>query len=395
MYYSGMDLINFFIDILYFPLRRLKSIVKKQLGWVGNPIIQTYRGYGNDHHFFIKGRVIEDTGLTQPEENDKIRHNILAMIKRYGSTGISDVEVFAEFHGVRKKCITDEDGFFTLNMQVEHEMVDEQDWQHIHFYMKGKGRTIVHADGEILLTRKKAQYGVITDIDDTLLISHATNARKKLRLMLFKNAKTRLPFDGVVAFYCALEKGFTGKKSDYLNPFFYVSSSEWNLYDLLADFCYYHKLPKGPFLLRQVSVSLGKIWKAGGGNHNHKLEKIRHILDLHEEREFILIGDSGQHDAEIYRQIVGEYPDRINTIYIRDVRPSKHEWVQQIANEVKEMGAEMLLVKDTEEAAVHAIHKGYLHPKSLKKIVDEKTYNQLMESELQQIMDRALSYEDD
>ena len=388
-----MNVLTYFVDIINFPLRRLKALVKKKLGWEGDPIILPYRGYGNENRFFIKGRVIEDTGLSQPEENDKIGQNILAMIKRYSSGGISDVEVFAEFQGISKKYVTDEDGFFNVEMEMKEEMIREKDWQQVHFYMKGKGRTIVEAEGEVLLTRKKANFGVITDIDDTLLVSHATNARKKLRLMLFKNAKTRLPFDGVAAFYCALERGISGKEKDYLNPFFYVSSSEWNLYDLLADFCHYHNLPKGPFLLRQVSVSLGKIWKAGGGNHNHKLDKIRHILDLHQEREFILIGDSGQHDAEIYKQVVKEYPERINTIYIRDVRPSRHEWVENVAKEVSTMGAEMLLVKDTEDAAVDAIKKGYLNPEALKSIVDEKTYNQRMESDLQQVVERMVGQE--
>lgn len=388
-----MDFFTFFIDIINYPLRKFKALLKKQLGWIGNPIILPYRGYGNDHQFFIRGRVIEDTGLSQPEEEQSLWQNVLAMIKRYSSSGISDVEVFVEFQGNRQSCKTDDDGFFVVNQVLKKGTTSDKDWQQIRFYMKGKGRTIVENYGEILLTRKEAQYGVITDIDDTLLISHATNMRKKLRLMLFKNAKTRLPFDGVAAFYCALEKGISGEKADYLNPFFYVSSSEWNLYDLLADFCKFHNLPKGPFLLREVKISLGKIWKAGGGNHNHKLDKIRHILSLHDEREFILIGDSGQHDAEIYRQIAKEHPERINTIYIRDVRQSKHEWVKNIAEDVKAQGAEMLLVKDTEEAAVHAIKKGYLHPEALKSIVDEKTYNKRMESDLQQIFERMVSQE--
>lgn len=388
-----MDIFNFLVDIINYPLRKFKSFVKKQLGWVGNPIIQAYRGYGNDQQFFIKGRVIEDTGLSQPEEEQNLWQNVLAMIKRYSSSGISDVEVFVEFQGTCQKYITGEDGFFNVNQPLKKGAANDKNWQKIRFYMKGKGRTIVETYGEILLTRKKAQYGVITDIDDTLLISHATNMRKKLRLMLFKNAKTRLPFDGVAAFYCALEQGIRGKSTDYLNPFFYVSSSEWNLYDLLVDFCHFHDLPKGLFLLREVKISLGKIWKAGGGNHNHKLDKIRHILSLHDEREFILIGDSGQHDAEIYRQIAEEHPERIHTIYIRDVRRSKHEWVKKIAEEVKKHGAEMLLVKDTEEAAVHAIKNGYMQPEALRSIVDEKTYNQRMESDLQQVFERMVSQE--
>ncbi|MFP4091364.1 MAG: App1 family protein [Cyclobacteriaceae bacterium] len=360
------------------------------MGWVGNPIIQAYRGYGNKQHFFIKGRVIEDTGLSQPEEQDSILHNMLAMIKRYASSGISDVTVFAEFHGVRKHTVTDEDGFFHFNIRLQEGMVDDNDWQKIRLYMKGKGRTIVETQGEILLTRKEAQYGVITDIDDTLLISHATNMRKKLRLMLFKNAKTRMPFDGVASFYCALEKGITGQKEDYINPFFYVSSSEWNLYDLLVDFCKHHNLPKGPFLLREVKINLGKIWKAGGGDHSHKLDKIRQILTLHGEREFILIGDSGQHDAEIYSQIVEEFPERIKTIYIRDVRASRDEFVMNIAEKVKDYNAEMLLVKDTEAAALDAIKKGYLAKDALREIVDEKRFNKLMSSEFEQLVERVV-----
>lgn len=385
-----MDLFTFLVDIINYPLRKFKSLIKRQLGWIGDPIILPYRGYGNDDRFFIRGRVIENTGLSQPEDHDSVWQNVLAMIKRYSSSGIPDVEVFVEFQNTRNSYITDEDGFFLVNQSIKNQIANHQNWQPIRFYMKGKTRKIVEAHGEILLTRKKAQYGVITDIDDTLLISHATNVRKKLRLMLFKNAKTRLPFDGVAAFYCALEKGIKTGEDEYLNPFFYVSSSEWNLYDLLADFCYFHDLPKGPFLLREVKISMRKIWKAGGSNHHHKLDKIRHILNLHDEREFILIGDSGQHDAEIYRQIAEEYPERINTIYIRDVRRSKHEWILNIAKEARQYGAEMLLVKDTEAAALDAIKKGYMHPEALKSIVDEKTYNQRMESDLQQVFEKMM-----
>ncbi|MDF9796042.1 phosphatidate phosphatase APP1 [Catalinimonas alkaloidigena] len=389
-----MDIFNLLVDVVNYPFRKLKSFIKKKLGWIGEPIILPYRGYGNHNQFFIRGRVIEDTGLSQPEEHDSLWQNLLAMIKRYSSSGISEVEVYAEFAGRVRRYTTDDDGFFIVNQIVEEGMIDDEDWQPIHFYMLKEGNVITESYGEILLTRKQAQYGVITDIDDTLLISHATNMRKKLRLMLFKNAKTRLPFDGVAAFYCALERGTSNSEDEKnFNPFFYVSSSEWNLYDLLADFCYHHNLPKGPFLLREVKINLKKIWKSGGGNHDHKLDKIRHILSLHEEREFILIGDSGQHDAEIYKQIVHEYPERIKTIYIRDVHPKRHDFVYNIAKELAEYDTRMLLVKDTEVAAIDAIKNGYLPPKALKGIVDEKTFNKHMASDFQMVFDRMVNQE--
>ncbi len=381
---------NFIINLINYPLRKLKSFIKRNLGWLGHPTILPYRGYGNEHEFYIRGRVIEDTGLSQPAEKDSIIQNLVAMLKRYASNGIGDLKVSADFGGVKKSYITDEDGFFEINLPVNLNHVNLNEWQRIHFNMHNdleEEDELLEASGEVLLSRIENQFGVITDIDDTLLISHSTNFRKKLRLMLFKNAKTRMPFAGVASFYKALQAGSDGT---YHNPFFYVSSSEWNLYDLLVDFCDHHGLPKGPFLLRDAQVKLGKIWKAGTGNHDHKLEKIRHILQLHEEKHFILIGDSGQRDAEIYSHIAQEFPERIKTIYIRDVRPARHQAVVEIASNLAKTGVEMLLVKDTEEAALHALKRNYITPECIKDIVAEKIDNQQMESEFEQIIEKVV-----
>lgn len=382
---------NFIINVFNYPFRKFKAFVKRKLGWIGHPTILPYRGYGNNHQFYVRGRVIEDTGLAQPEEEDKIWHNMLAMLKRYASNGIADLKVCADFAGVERSYITDEDGFFEINLPLNDHSYNLNEWQRIHYTLYN---TLHHEDdvieevGEVLLSQIENQFGVITDIDDTLLISHSTNFRKKLKLMLFKNAKTRMPFDGVAAFYRALQKGSNGR---YHNPFFYVSSSEWNLYDLLVDFCEHHGLPKGVFLLRDAEIKLSKIWKAGTGNHNHKFDKICHILEMHEESQFILIGDSGQHDAEIYDQITRDNPGRIKTIYIRDVKASRHSQVLSIANKLKEdTGIEMLLVKDTVEAALHALKKGYITPECIKDIIEEKEDNQHLEGELEQIMEKMV-----
>lgn len=388
-------MLNLIINILNFPFRKLKSYLKRKLGWLGHPAILPFRGYGNEQEFYIRGRIIEDTGLSQPEERDSILQNMLAMVKRYASNGISDIEVCADFGEVNRSYVTDEDGFFEINLPLTEQNYrlnyGINEWQKIHFSIENNLQNqheIIEDYGEVLLSQIEDQFGVITDIDDTLLISHSTNFRKKLKLMLFKNAKTRMPFDGVAAFYRALQKGDTG---NHHNPFFYVSSSEWNLYDLLVDFCKHHDLPKGPFLLRDAKIKLSKIWKAGTGNHDHKFEKICHIFSLHKKNQFILIGDSGQQDAEIYNQIARENPTRIKTIYIRDVRPSRHKAVQDIARKLKEdTNLEMLLVRDTEEAALHALKKRYITPSAVKDIISDKTADQLMDTELVQIMDKVM-----
>jgi phosphatidate phosphatase APP1 len=224
----------------------------------------------------------------------------------------------------------------------------------------------------LLLEKKDSAYGIVSDIDDTILVSHSTRFFKKLRLMLFKNAHTRLPFEGIAGFYRALERG---PKGECHNPIFYVSSSQWNLYDLLSDFLEYRKIPKGLLLLQEYEpVKLKRLFKAKNAfdKHAHKLDKIRSIMETYPYLNFILIGDSGQRDAEIYREITAQFPGRILAIYIRDVRKSRVKKVLVLGNELNAKGIDMLLIKDTVLAARHALKAGFISSDCLADVVLEK-----------------------
>jgi len=383
-------MLNLLINFFNYPLRKLKSLLKQLLGWEGKPCIILYRGFANQRHFYIKGRVIEDSGLAQPEERHRFWDNILAMIKRYGSSGLPDRLVQIDFNGNSYRLRSDDDGYFTINTDFSASNNDSGLWRPVAARLISEaslGAGEANAKSEILRLDCGHDFGVITDIDDTILISHATNVRKKLKLMLFKNAKTRLPFDGAAAFYQAL---YQGPHLEQSHPFFYVSSSEWNLYDLLLDFCHHHNFPKGAFLLRDAKINLKKIWKAGSGNHNHKHDKIYRILAMSDPLPFILVGDSGQHDAEIYAEVARNNPERVAAIYIRDVRPSRHDAVQKIAAELAKENIVMRLVPDTEEAALHALQCGFIHPDAIPEIVDEKKINQGLDSELSEILEKIV-----
>jgi phosphatidate phosphatase APP1 len=376
--------LEFLTDLIKYPFRKAFATLKKKLGWLGHPVLLPYRGFGNAQQIYIKGRVIEDSGLAQPDEDTNIWLNMLAMFKRFASSGIAEVEVKLHFKGMEAATVTNENGFFIFELDINGKSLGVlKEWEEIDFEMQAgyKGKIYTQqTTGEVLFCHDK-EFGVISDIDDTILISHSTNLRKKLRLMLLKNALTRLPFDGVKSFYRALSIGKERKECG--NPIFYVSSSEWNLYDLLVDFCTYQDIPKGPFQLREVKINFSKLWKSGQGNHNHKLDKIRRIMDLYPEMEFLLIGDSGQHDAELYHQIALEYKGRVKTIYIRDVSRSRNDDVQAIAEQLRAEGIEMLLVKDTEAAALHAVQNGYISPDDIPSIDAEKRANQQAKTDLE------------
>jgi phosphatidate phosphatase APP1 len=191
---------------------------------------------------------------------------------------------------------------------------------------------------------------VISDLDDTVVRSSATNVLKMAWIVVRNNAHTRLPFEGVAAFYKALQRGKDGLS---LNPIFYVSSSPWNIYDVLDDFLNVHGVPPGPLFLKDWSPTvLGK-------HQGYKLGMIRRLLSTYKDLPFVLIGDSGEEDPEIYLQTIKEHPGRIRAIYIRDVTSEERDAeVKAISDEARKLGTPMVAVPDTTAAAEHAASIG-------------------------------------
>lgn len=83
--------------------------------------------------------------------------------------------------------------------------------------------------------------------------------------------------------------------------FFYVSSSEWNLYDFIAEFAVLHDLPKAVIKLKKIKTGLRDFVATGRGNHDHKFIKIKDILSFYPHLEYVLLGDDSQHDPFFIR----------------------------------------------------------------------------------------------
>jgi phosphatidate phosphatase APP1 len=211
---------------------------------------------------------------------------------------------------------------------------------------------------------KEAEFGIISDIDDTVIESFATNRLKMAQTVFLKNSHSRVPFEGVAAFYKALQLGPDGKG---LNPLFYVSSSPWNLYDFLIDFLAVHDIPHGPLLLRDTGTTRERLFAK---NHKaHKYTEIERILNTYPHLQFILIGDSGQQDPVIYHEVIQNFPDRILASYIRDVKlPDRAKVVVDIAEKLQSGKTPMVLIENTVKAAEHAILNGYVMPEQMPEI---------------------------
>jgi phosphatidate phosphatase APP1 len=157
----------------------------------------------------------------------------------------------------------------------------------------------------------------------------------------------------VAAFYRALHAG--------VNPVFYVSKSPWNLFAPIVEYLEVQGLPEGPVILRDLGFRTSK---------NHKSTTIEHILKTYPALKFVLSGDSGEQDPEIYADIVRRFPDRILAIYIRTVHRKRARLasLQSLISEVAKTGCQLVLAPEAEAAAVHAAAEGLIQASELRAV---------------------------
>lgn len=347
---------------------RLKRKKKRNFD---NPLkIMPFFGYGTSGKILIKGRVVEDEGVISSNETDSVWRNIANMYRRFETDEIPYAKVKAIFQNVEVETIADNEGYFTAEFNSVGDL-PEKPWQEVGFELLepiSLNRETAKAVGQILTPLESAKFGIISDIDDTVMATNVMNRLKMLITTIAANEHTRIPFEGVAAFYRALQKGVNGNEN---NPIFYVSSSPWNLYGFLLEFFRKHEIPFGPLFLKDF----GSHTIFGGGEHQtHKLENITQILETFAHLPFVLIGDSGEQDPEIYSQIVKKYPNRIRAVYIRRINqnPERIAAIDKLIMEISETGSGLVFAPDSEFAARHAAEIGLIAAEELPKIRIQK-----------------------
>jgi phosphatidate phosphatase APP1 len=315
-------------------LRELASAIAVRVRRVGNAIdrardadpyhVVGYRGFATHERVLVLGRALEDEGIAPADPSHSRWRNLVDALKRIEADPLPFARVRAQVAGAARELTADDEGFLRHWLPLPTPL-PTPGWHTVELELDdprcaGSGRVEERAKcsprcgaAPVLVPSADARLGVISDMDDTVLQSGVTSFLRAARLVLLENARTRLPFPGVAAFYRALQGAAPGRPG---NPIFYVSSSPWNLYDVIADFLEAQEIPAGPLMLRD--------WEIGPGlsrTKAHKDDAIREIFDAYPRLPFVLIGDSGQEDPEIYSAIVREHPGRILAIYIRNVTP--------------------------------------------------------------------------
>ena len=275
-------------------------------------------------------------------------------MRRFHTDEVPGARVRLRANHLETEVETDLEGFVDASLPLPHGC--QPGWHDVTLeVLEPVSKEPVQAVARVLVPGNAA-FAVVSDLDDTVIRSNATRLWAMLKTALFENALTRDAFDGVAELYRAL---VNGPGSGGSNPVFYVSSSPWNFYDLLTEFLEVNGIPSGPLFLKDWSpTTLRK-------HESHKGKIIRELMSLY-TMPFVLIGDSGERDPEIYARIALEQPHRVRAVLIRHVSSgARAQAVQEVARGVMDAGVPMFLFTDSFEAARHAADLGLIAPETL------------------------------
>ena len=148
---------------------------------------------------------------------------------------------------------------------------------------------------------------VISDIDDTIKLSQVTDKKELMRNTFLREFR---PVEGMPDLYHQLAKAGVA--------FHYVSGSPWQLFGPIDSWMAVAGIPKGTLHFKHFRLKDSSVFDLLSSQTGTKLAAIEPILHSFPDRRFILVGDTGEQDPEIYAQLARKYPDQIAAVYIRN-----------------------------------------------------------------------------
>ena len=315
--------------------------------------IEPYLGFGTADEVLVRGRVLDNAEPPSDVRGEGTGDAVRRSLARFLTRELPGVPLRVRVGRGSAEVVTDREGYFTARL---HPGPVEGPWAggSAELAAPYRGLTGRRTALRVRVPQPTVTFGVISDVDDTILHTGAQRTAQMVAVTVTGSPLTRTPMPGAPELYRALAAGRTG---DDDNPVFYVSSSPWNLHGFLTSFLEHRRFPLGPLLLRDL---LGT-----GARRTHatsKLASVGEVLGLHPGLPFVLLGDSGQHDPEIYAEVVRRYPGRVLAVYIREVRLDPGDGRVEKVTDRWEADVPFVLAADSAAIARHAAGLGLLPP---------------------------------
>ncbi|RYZ42663.1 MAG: DUF2183 domain-containing protein, partial [Sphingobacteriales bacterium] len=311
--------------------------------------------YGHTGSLVLYGHVFHREPSIFHKSGGSFLMNFIRLIRLFLVKPLPHAPLRLRFEGQVIAGKTEYDGFFRFEWAAQQELPAGYHYAAVD-YLAADGSVLATGESSIFVPHV-AQYAFISDIDDTVMKSFSATVFRRMYELLARNPEQRRMFRETVQHYQLLSRA--GAETDLPNPFFYVSSSEWNLYDYLKRIFRHNQLPEGVFLLNQIKRWF-ELFKTGHTGHGGKLIRISRILQAFPRQQFVLLGDNTQKDPEIYAAIAQKHPEQIFAIYIRNVRESREQQTLTLLQGLAESDTKVCVFVNSSEAIAHGKQIGLI-----------------------------------
>lgn len=338
-------------------LTRRRREQKMQSGAFRGMEVVVYRGFvGADDVAKVRVRVLE---VPELPGDSRIPYwdTAQANLRRHGALAIVGAEVELRIGKHSATEITDSHGFANFSVSVPRLRAGWHDASAVVTPIEG-GET-ASGTGQVV---KPAKAGllVISDIDDTILLTGLTEGIAMVARTVLRDAEQRTAIPGMAALFRGLVRGVSsGAGSRRPAPtFFYVSTGSWVFYPLLQQFTAARGFPLGPMFLTDWGPTERYLRRSGA---EHKRTAIRRLFEAYPQMSFVLVGDSGQRDALTYEEMAREFPGRVRLILISQVGGADEERniaIRDRSVALRDEGIPLYLTADAVAAAELAAEAG-------------------------------------
>lgn len=214
--------------------------------------------------------------------------------------------------------------------------------------------------GAVVKPSLRAPFLVVSDIDDTILLTGLTEGVRMVTRTVLRDAAERGAIPGMSSLYRGLVRGMPNRAGNRRPEpaFFYVSTGSWSFYPLLQQFIQLRGFPQGPMFLTHWGPTERYLRRSGA---EHKRKALRRLFEAYPTMQFVLIGDSGQRDPLTYEEMAREFPGRVKLIIIRQVgrdADERNSALRERSAALRDEGIPLYLAVDAREAAELAHAEG-------------------------------------
>lgn len=347
-------------------LTKLKIRVRRRLGVLDDVVIVPFASWGTTEVLHVQGRVVESAAVRELRRDDSVLTSLANTVARVESDEIPEALLEVRSGGETIEITADAEGFFRVDVHAGAPFAPG--WHHVELELLDSiaGQAGVAARADVLVPDPRSQYLVVSDVDDTVIVSGATDTLRMARLVATKNAHERTLFPGAGALYRAFRAGRSGYPA---NSIVYVTRSGWNLYDLFARIFEERNIPRGPLLMQDFANVEPP--SESFRNQRTKLDWFE-LLFAEVPLPFVLLGDSGQHDPENFLECAQRWPGRVAAVFIRDVTTRRRDRdVHEIAAAIRALGVPTAVSDSSIELAREAVRLGLIEARAVEAVQRE------------------------